>query len=83
MAQQHALEMQRQQNRAPLRAVLGGLVFLATVGVIALETCSSYKKSSDAYDADYCAQNLTYYENFCKAWPDNCKEGARKLARCK
>lgn len=33
-------------------------------------------------DPKFCSEWLSYYESFCTAYPDKCKEGPQKLARC-
>jgi len=61
------------------------LALLAIVGTLAFGwwyACNSYSRSSSNYDAKFCAENLSYYETYCRDWPDHCKEGPRKLARC-
>jgi hypothetical protein len=43
---------------------------------------TSWNDSSRAHDAEFCREQLGYYENFCKVYPANCAEGPRKLAKC-
>lgn len=77
------------QKTKKTNTVLFALMLLAGVGyVVWREHTSSVefaaKKADERkqQDAEFCRKNLDYYTGFCKTWPDNCKEGPRKLARC-
>ncbi len=70
---------------AKTRQVNAVIILLVLVGLpIAFlwYACSGYKESSQKADQAFCAKNLDYYEKFCAAYPANCTEGARRLAKC-
>lgn len=65
-------------------ALAAGFVVLLLVGgwIWYRNTKSETHAKLKAQDAEFCAKNLDYYNNYCASWPDHCKEGPRKLARC-
>lgn len=57
-------------------------VLLAASCLIMWWAWRSFSAHSATSDAAFCKENLSYYEAFCASDPSNCKEGARKLAKC-
>lgn len=64
---------------------MGVLVFVGWFGLGLLKAHESdVKRQTEGSppDAAYCQEWLSYYQSFCTAYPKNCTEGPRKLARC-
>lgn len=71
------------QQNAQIRsgAILVGLLVLCFFGW--RYSCNSFRDFSKEKDRESCEKNLSYYENFCKVYPNECvTESARKKARC-
>jgi len=76
--QEAVAEAKRKQSSAGLTL----LVLLAVCFGFLWYCCNSVKESTKALDAKSCHEWLSYYETFCKSYPEKCTEGPRKLAKC-